>query len=87
MTAITTTRPTTAQSLKQAIIRHPLIAYFLLAFAGFWGVQLPVLLSQDRFGLLPYTVPLLPFMLPFVRLCQHSVQSSRCLTCKGYPDR
>ena len=38
MTAITTTRPTTAQSLKQAIIRRPLIAYFLLAFAGFGWV-------------------------------------------------
>ena len=47
MTAITTPRPTTAQSLKQAIIRHPLIAYFLLAFAGFWGGQLPLLISQD----------------------------------------
>ncbi len=66
MTAFTTTRPTAAQSLKQAIIRHPLVAYFVLAFAGSWGVQLPMLLSQDGFGLLPYTVPVLPFMLLFI---------------------
>ncbi len=62
MATITTTQPA-ASSLKQALIRHPLVAFFVLAFAGFWGVQLPLLLSQDGFGLLPYSVPMLPFML------------------------
>ena len=62
----TTTQPASASSLKQAIIRHPLVAYFVLAFAGTWGVQLPMLLSQDGLGLLPYTVPSLPFMLLFL---------------------
>ena len=67
MTARTTTiQPVSAAWLKQVIIRHPLVAYFVLAFAGSWGVQLPMLLSQDGFGLLPYTVPMLPAMLLFV---------------------
>ncbi len=45
---------TTASSgLRSIIARHPLVAYFVLAFAGFWGLQLPMLLSQDGFGFLP----------------------------------
>ncbi len=63
MAAHTTTQPASAASLKQVVIRHPLVAYFVLAFAGFWGLQLPMLLSQAGFGLLPYTVPLVPFAL------------------------
>jgi membrane protease YdiL (CAAX protease family) len=67
MTVITTpTQPAAAWSLKQRISRHPLVAYFTLAFAGFWIIQLPMLLSQDGLGLLPYTVPMLPFMLLFL---------------------
>jgi membrane protease YdiL (CAAX protease family) len=67
MTAITTTpQPASTSLLKQVIIHHPLLAYFVLAFAGFWGLQLPMLLSRDGLGLLPYTMPMLPAMLLFV---------------------
>ena len=67
MTARTTTiQPASASTLKQLIIRHPLVAYFVLAFGGSWGLQLPMLLSRDGFGLLPYSVPMLPFMLLFL---------------------
>ena len=66
MATYTTTQPPSASSLKQAIIRHPLVAYFVLAFAGFWGVQLPMLLSRDGLGLLPYTVPMLPAIVLFL---------------------
>jgi hypothetical protein len=48
------------------IYRHLLVAYFALAFAGAWGVQFPLLLSQDGLGLLPYTLPMLPAMLLFL---------------------
>jgi hypothetical protein len=67
MTAITTTtQPASASALRQAIIRHPLLAYLALAFAGTWVVQLPLWLSRDGLGLLPYTLPILPAMLLFV---------------------
>ncbi len=65
-TLTTTTQPASVSALKQVIIRHPLVAYFGLAFAGTWGVQLPMLLSRDGLGLLPHTVPMLPFMLLFL---------------------
>ena len=65
MATYTTTQPAAAP-LKQGIIRHPLVAFVVLALAGFWGVQLPRLLSQDSFGLLPYSAPMLPFMLLFL---------------------
>jgi membrane protease YdiL (CAAX protease family) len=53
-------------SRERGIARYPLVAFFILAFVGTWGIQLPMLLSQDGFGLLPYTVPMVPFMLIFL---------------------
>ncbi len=37
--------------------RHPLIAFFVIAFAGEWIVTLPLVLAQNGLGLLPYTIP------------------------------
>jgi membrane protease YdiL (CAAX protease family) len=34
--------------------RHPLVAYFVIAFAGTWLTILPLLLGQDGLGLFPY---------------------------------
>lgn len=39
--------------LTAAIRRHPLIAYFLIAFAGTWILFVPILLSPRGFGLIP----------------------------------
>lgn len=36
--------------------RHPLVFFFLIAFAGAWVVELPVVLSRTGTGLLPYTL-------------------------------
>jgi len=33
-----------------------LIAFFVIAFAGYWIVMLPLVLAQNVLGLLPYTV-------------------------------
>lgn len=44
--------------LREAIVRHPVTAYFVLAFAGAWLFLLPMVLSVDGLGLLPYQVPL-----------------------------
>ena len=37
--------------------RHPLVFFFLIAFAGAWVVKLRVVLSRTGTGLLPYTLP------------------------------
>jgi uncharacterized protein len=39
------------------LARHPLLSFFLIAFAGSWIVELPVVLSRTGTGLLPYTLP------------------------------
>jgi membrane protease YdiL (CAAX protease family) len=55
----THSQPTTTPILKRLIRRHPLIAFFVIAFAGEWIVFLPLVLSQNGQGLLPYTLPAL----------------------------
>ena len=39
------------------LARHPLVSFFVIAFAGAWVVELPVVLSRTGTGLLPYTLP------------------------------
>jgi CAAX protease family protein len=36
---------------------HPLVSFFVIAFAGAWVVEAPVVLSRTGTGLLPYTLP------------------------------
>ncbi|WP_433502302.1 hypothetical protein ACQP04_21240 [Pseudonocardia halophobica] len=39
------------------LARRPLVSFFLLAFAGAWLLELPIVLSRTGTGLLPYTLP------------------------------
>jgi membrane protease YdiL (CAAX protease family) len=39
------------------IARHPLLFFFLIAYAGAWIVEAPVVLSRTGTGLLPLTLP------------------------------
>lgn len=39
------------------LARHPLVFFFLIAYAGAWLLELPVVLSRTGTGLLPYTLP------------------------------
>lgn len=39
------------------LARHPLVSFFVLAFALAWMMELPVVLSETGTGLLPYTLP------------------------------
>src|SRR5919202_3892167 len=68
MSVITVTaHPAPTSALKQLVTRHPFVSYFVLAFAGSWLVELPVVLSKAGLGLLPITLPFLPFfvLMPF----------------------
>jgi uncharacterized protein len=56
-TVTTTSQPATTSPLKRLIIRHPLIAFFVIAFAGSWIATLPLVLAQNGLGLLSYTLP------------------------------
>lgn len=47
--------PGSARSQKGLLARSPLLAYFVLAFAGAWIAWLPLVLSKNGLGLLPFT--------------------------------
>ena len=64
MSELTTpSQSVTPSPLKRLITGHPLVAYFVLAFAGTWLLFLPVVLGKNTngLGLLPYTLPFLLF--------------------------
>ena len=57
-TITTTVQPATVSPLKRLIRVHPLVAYFVLAFACMWLPVLPLTLSRNAgIGLLPYDLP------------------------------
>src|SRR5260370_13753990 len=67
MSTITTTSPSaTSSPLKRLIRHHPLIAYFVIAFAGPWLFNLPAMLARNGLGLLPFTIPFLAFVGLFI---------------------
>ena len=39
---------------KPLLARHPLVSYFLIAYAYSWLAWMPLVLSEDGAGLLPY---------------------------------
>jgi uncharacterized protein len=43
-----------SSSLHASVQQHPLVAYFVVAFAGTWLTILPLLLGRDGLGLFPY---------------------------------
>ena len=54
-TSVVGTRPDDAR--PGVLAGHPLLSFFVIAFAGAWVVELPVVLSRTGLGLLPYTLP------------------------------
>ena len=69
-TIATTSQPATSSPLKRLIRGHPLVSYFVIAFAGTWAFLLPFALSRNvnGLGILPFTIPDIAFILAFV-LC------------------
>jgi uncharacterized protein len=53
-------------SLKPWIYRHPVAAYFGLAYLLTWSFQLPMVLGQDGLGILPFHVPLPIYVILFL---------------------
>ncbi len=56
-TITTTSQSATSSPLRRLISGHPLLAFFVLAFAGAWIMFLPVLFAKNGLGLLPFTLP------------------------------
>src|SRR5215217_6078812 len=52
-----------ASPYKGLLARHPLTFFFIIAYAGTWLLELPYVLSEDGAGLLPYSSPLLTWVL------------------------
>jgi uncharacterized protein len=46
------------------LARHPLVSFFVLAYAGTWLTELPYVLSKDGAGILPFSSPLLIWTSP-----------------------
>src|SRR5215208_4880650 len=54
-TANASERPSTPR--EGLLVRHPLIFYFLMAYAGTWLITVPLALSTNGVGLLPLGIP------------------------------
>lgn len=52
--------------MKSYVVRHPITAFFVLAFAGSWLLLSPIVLSQNGLGLFTFTVPFGVFALLFI---------------------
>src|SRR5919107_4871234 len=55
-----------ASPSKGLLARHPLVFFFVIAYAGTWLVEMPYVLSEDGAGLLPYSSPLAQWMMPVI---------------------
>ena len=47
----------TSFSIKSLIARSPITAYFLIAFAGTWLLDSPMVFGKDGLGILPFSIP------------------------------
>jgi uncharacterized protein len=67
-TITTTSQPAMSSPLKRLIMSHPVVAYFVLAFAGTWVFLVPFALSRNvnGLGLLPFTLPDIAFVVAFI---------------------
>ena len=55
-----------ASSFKLWVSRHPILAYFVLAFLLTWTLELPMLLGKDGLGILAYHVPMPIYVILFL---------------------
>ena len=55
-----------ASGLSVWMRKHPIAAYFTLAFVGTWTLQLPILLGRNGLSIFPYEVPDVLFAILFI---------------------
>ncbi len=53
-------------SVKVLLTRNPMVAYFLIAFAGTWLLDSPMVLGKDGLGILAFSVPLPIYVILFI---------------------
>jgi hypothetical protein len=53
-----TRQPAPYSPLRALVARHPAVAFLVLAFWFGWTSLIPILLSENGFGLLPIELPL-----------------------------
>ncbi len=51
-------QPTTHSTLRRLVARHPATAFLVMAFGFGWTSLIPILLSENGFGVLPIELPL-----------------------------
>jgi uncharacterized protein len=66
MSTIVMSTKTNPAILRQAMVRHPVIAYFASVFAFTWLVDLPMVLGKDSLGVFSYSVPLPVYVILFI---------------------
>src|SRR5215212_4037399 len=59
-----TVRQAASPQPRGLLARHPLVFFFIIAYAGTWLFELPYVLSEDGSGLLPFSSPLLTWTAP-----------------------
>jgi uncharacterized protein len=57
MTTADNTARLSGAAREGLLARHPLVFFFLIAYAGSWLVEVPIALSETGTGLLPFTIP------------------------------
>src|SRR3712207_3668690 len=50
--------PNSSSSLRRLVARHPVAAFLVMAFGFGWTSLIPILLSENGFGVLPIELPL-----------------------------
>src|SRR5215218_10453346 len=51
------------RSIRALLARHPLVSFFVLAFAGTWLTELPYVLSKHGAGILHFSSPMLTLLI------------------------
>jgi uncharacterized protein len=72
MSTVDNTAPLSGEARQGLLARHPLVSFFVIAYAGSWLVWMPLVLSEDGAGLLSASAAIIiasfvgPFLAAFI---------------------